>query len=145
MAVSVYICDRDVANKWIQLISVELFTLKCPEHQREALRMQIQSLTVNGPTNGYPEGLFSHAPRGDGFPLVIPKLPCIVYRIVEIIDSYERQIHNLKKELEITSNMTSRLDNNMDTMKIEDASPNFRAMIKVTPNVVASFQNYRTK
>ena len=51
-----------------------------------------------------------------------------------IIDSYERQIRVLKKELETVSSTKSRLEDNMNTLKIEDTTPNFKAMIKV--NVV---------
>ena len=54
-----------------------------------------------------------------------------LHRLVEIIDSYERQIHNLKRELETATNTKLRLEENMDSMKIEDTTPNFKSMIKV--------------
>ena len=42
---SVCVGDRDVASKWVPLISMVLFTLSNAKHQRN----KSQSLTVNGP------------------------------------------------------------------------------------------------
>ena len=44
--VSVFVIDCDVANKWVPLISMVLFTLNYIKHQRK--KTQLQMLTVNG-------------------------------------------------------------------------------------------------
>ena len=63
----------------------------------------------------------------------------IFHRLVEIIDSYERQIRNLKKELEAASSTKSRLEEKMDTLKIEHTTPNFKSMIKVNAALLNRF------
>ena len=42
-------CESDVANNWVLLVSMQLFTSSDIKHQRKISRSLLQSLSANGP------------------------------------------------------------------------------------------------
>ena len=52
---------------------------------------------------------------------------------MEVVDSYERQIHSLKKELDVLKTENIKQEEKLASATIEDTSPNFKVIIKVLP------------